>query len=106
MRSVCSAKDASLEGESGVQGELLITHNAERITHQANASRLVARGATTSAREAEATSGETDGDHRARPHILGTNITCAFGVPGNMIHGVPSAGFAESPVEVSVAPGM
>src|SRR5689334_2040035 len=44
MRSVSHARDASLEGESGVLGELLATQNASRGTHHAPASRLVARG--------------------------------------------------------------
>jgi hypothetical protein len=39
-------------------------------------------------------------------HIFGCSMMCAFGVPGNMIHGVPSAGFAERPVDAVVAPGM
>lgn len=39
-------------------------------------------------------------------HIPVKNIMCAFGVPGNMIHGTPGAGFSESPVDAAVAPGM
>ena len=38
--------------------------------------------------------------------ISGTNMMCALGVPGNMIHGVPDAGAAESPVLSAVANGM
>src|SRR5690349_1103324 len=42
---VCVARrEASLEGERRVHGEILATHNAERITHHAPASRLVAHG--------------------------------------------------------------
>jgi hypothetical protein len=39
-------------------------------------------------------------------HIPVKNMMCAFGVPGNMIHGTPGAGFSESPVDAAVAPGM
>lgn len=38
--------------------------------------------------------------------ISGTNMMCAFGVPGNMIHGAPGVGAAESPVLSAVAKGM
>ena len=38
-------------------------------------------------------------------YIFGSNMMCAFGVPGNISHGVPSAGFTESPVVAAVAPG-
>ena len=40
------------------------------------------------------------------PHIPVENMMCAFGVPGYMIHGTPSAGFSVIPVDFSVAPGM
>jgi hypothetical protein len=40
------------------------------------------------------------------PHIPVKNMMCAFGVPGNMIHGTPGAAFSESPVDAAVAPGM
>src|SRR4051794_24361558 len=43
---------------------------------------------------------------RGAHHILGSNMMCALGVPGNMIHGSPSAGCAESPDDATVAPGM
>jgi hypothetical protein len=33
-------------------------------------------------------------------------MMCAFGVPGNMIHGAVRDGLAESPVDCGVAPGM
>jgi hypothetical protein len=35
--------------------------------------------------------------------MRGTNIMCAFGVPGFMIHGLPSTGLAGSPVVSVVA---
>jgi hypothetical protein len=38
--------------------------------------------------------------------MLGTNMMCAFGVPGYMIQGVFCAGLADSPVDCAVAPGM
>jgi len=41
-----------------------------------------------------------------RVHILGTNMMCAFGVPGNMIQGVPCAGIADNPVDWLVALGI
>jgi hypothetical protein len=37
--------------------------------------------------------------------MLGVNMMCAFGVPAPMIHGVPRAGTAESPVDSTVAYG-
>ena len=40
------------------------------------------------------------------PHIPVKNMMCAFGVPGNMIHGIPGAAFSVSPVDAAVAPGM
>lgn len=40
------------------------------------------------------------------PYMLGVNMMCAFGVPGNMIHGDPRTGFACSPVVSAVAYGM
>jgi len=40
------------------------------------------------------------------PYISGVNMMCAFGVPANMIHGVPRAGVADSPVDSAVANGM
>src|SRR5690349_7256105 len=43
MRSVYHTRDASLEGESGVLGELLATHHASRTTRNNNARRLVAQ---------------------------------------------------------------
>jgi hypothetical protein len=39
-------------------------------------------------------------------HMPVKNMMCAFGVPGNMIHGTPGAGFSVIPVDFSVAPGM
>ena len=39
-------------------------------------------------------------------HIPVENMMCAFGVPGYMIHGTPSAAFSVIPVDFSVAPGM
>jgi hypothetical protein len=33
-------------------------------------------------------------------------MMCALGVPGNMIHGAPGVGAAESPVLSAVANGM
>jgi len=39
-------------------------------------------------------------------HIPVKNMICAFGVPGNMIHGTPGAAFSVSPVDAAVAPGM
>ncbi len=40
-------------------------------------------------------------------HIEGVNMMCAFGVPGNMIHGAPpGSGFSLSPVVAPVAYGM
>ena len=39
-------------------------------------------------------------------HIFGTSMMCAFGVPGNMIHGAPSVGLDDSPVDAVVAPEM
>jgi hypothetical protein len=39
-------------------------------------------------------------------YILGTNMMCAFGVPGYITHGVPSAGTAESPSDSGVAFGI
>ena len=38
--------------------------------------------------------------------MSGTNMMCAFGVPGNMIHGVVGCGVAERPVDSAVANGM
>ena len=38
-------------------------------------------------------------------YIFGSSMMCAFGVPGNINHGVPSAGFTERPVDAAVAPG-
>ena len=52
--------------------------------------------------EAKAIIDNTLGD----PHIPVKNMMCAFGVPGNMIHGTPGAGFSVIPVDFSVAPGM
>ena len=48
----------------------------------------------------------TQASTRRVRYIFGTNMMCAFGVPGYMIHGVPSAGVAVMPVEAAVAPGM
>jgi hypothetical protein len=45
-------------------------------------------------------------DALGAPHIPVKNMMCAFGVPGNMIHGTPGAAFSESPVDAAVAPGM
>src|ERR1700738_4096637 len=39
-------------------------------------------------------------------HIFGTSMMCAFGVPGNMIHGAPSMGLDDRPVDAVVAPEM
>src|SRR5689334_12744004 len=39
-------------------------------------------------------------------YIFPVNMMCAFGVPGNMIHGDVSLGFDEMPVVSLVAPGM
>ncbi len=39
------------------------------------------------------------------PYIVGTNMMCAFGVPGNITHGIPSAGTAETPSDAAVAFG-
>ena len=41
----------------------------------------------------------------AGSYILGSNIRCAFGVPGSMIQGPPSTGVAERPIDFSVAKG-
>ena len=43
---------------------------------------------------------------RQTPHIPVKNMMCAFGVPGNMIHGTPGAAFSVMPVDAIVAPGM
>ena len=42
---------------------------------------------------------------RSHPHryIRGTNMMCAFGVPGCIIQGPPSTGAAERPVDAAVA---
>jgi len=47
-----------------------------------------------------------NGNALQAPHIPVENMMCAFGVPGYMIHGTPSAGFSVIPVDFSVAPGM
>src|SRR5215207_1289717 len=39
-------------------------------------------------------------------HMPVKNMMCAFGVPGNMIHGTPGAAFSLMPVDAIVAPGM
>ena len=39
-------------------------------------------------------------------HIPVKNMMCAFGVPGNMIHGTPGAALSVRPVDAVVAPGM
>lgn len=46
-----------------------------------------------------------EGRTRGR-YILGTNMMCAFGVPGSISHGVPSAGTLGTPVVAVVAKGM
>jgi hypothetical protein len=38
--------------------------------------------------------------------MLPVNMMCAFGVPGNMIHGSVSDGFSGRPVDAPVAPEM
>ena len=47
-----------------------------------------------------------NGNTLGESHIPVKNMMCAFGVPGNMIHGVPSAGRAERPVDSAVEPGI
>lgn len=47
----------------------------------------------------------TEKSNRLRGHILGTNMMCAFGVPGFITHGMPSAGTAVMPSDWAVAPG-
>ncbi len=42
----------------------------------------------------------------ARRYIVGTNMTWAFGVPGNISHGSPGVGLLEIPVVCVVANGM
>ncbi len=39
-------------------------------------------------------------------YIVGVNMMCAFGVPGNMIHGALPAGFSPMPVVFIEAYGM
>ena len=46
------------------------------------------------------------GNDLPAPHIPVKNMMCAFGVPGNITHGTPGAGFSLSPVDAPVAPGM
>lgn len=38
-------------------------------------------------------------------YMRGTNMMCAFGVPGNMSHGAPSWGLSLKPVDAAVAYG-
>ena len=42
----------------------------------------------------------------AHHYIVGVNMMCALGVPGNMIHGWFPFGLVESPVLSGVAYGM
>lgn len=50
--------------------------------------------------------GDAGSRHERRRHIVGVSMMCAFGVPGNMIHGEPSlAGFSLNPDDAAVAPG-
>ncbi len=39
----------------------------------------------------------------AATYIRGTNMMCAFGVPGCIIQGPPSTGAAERPIDAAVA---
>ena len=50
---------------------------------------------------------QADAEADGRGHYMrGTNMMCAFGVPGYMIHGVPCDGIADRPVDWLVAFGM
>jgi len=47
-----------------------------------------------------------NGNALGESHMPVKNMMCAFGVPGNMIHGTPGAAFVVRPVDAVVAPGM
>ena len=78
---------------------------SQRVSRRATTSGALATDRRTKNAVTQIRESATPCDAATTRYIFGSSMMCAFGVPGNINHGVPSAGFTERPVDAAVAPG-